>query len=59
MESERRMIEEDEHRRHLAEGKYVEAYHLAIERAAIQETKESTKEIEERTVNDDKRRKAT
>jgi len=53
MESERRMmIEDDEHRRHLDEGKYVEAYHLAIERAAIQETGESTKEIEERTVKD-------
>jgi hypothetical protein len=41
-------IHPDEHRRHLDNA----AYQAAIERAAIQETGESTKEIEERTVKD-------
>jgi len=43
-------VEEDEHRRHLDNA----AYQAAIERAAIQESNESTQEIEERTVNDGK-----
>lgn len=39
-------ISPDEHTRHLDNA----AYHLAIERAAIQETGESTESIEKRTV---------
>lgn len=39
-------IDPDEHRRHLDNA----AYQAAIERAAIQETGESTQEIEHRTI---------
>jgi hypothetical protein len=44
-------IAPDEHRRHIDNA----AYQAAIERAAIQESNETTKEIEERTVNDERK----
>lgn len=43
-------IDPDEHLRHVDDA----AYQAAIERAAIQETNETTKEIEERTVKDER-----
>ena len=47
MESESRMIEENEHRDHINNA----AYQAAVERAAIQETGESTESIKKRTAS--------